>query len=99
MDYVITENSELSAKILRVLNDAIVDANDILEEYRPIFNGERYLTDKELSARIKVSRRTLHDWRKFGYISYIQLEGKVLYKESDVEQYMQKIHSKAWADM
>ncbi len=99
MDDVITEKCELSARTLSVLNNTIINITEALEGYRPIFNGERYITDKELSVRIKVSRRTLHDWRKFGYVSYIQLDGKILYKESDIEMYLQKIHNKAWADI
>ncbi len=99
MDDIITEKSELSTTTLNVLDNTIADVNGAVKEYRPILNGERYITDKELSVRIKVSRRTLHDWRKFGYVSYIQLEGKVLYKESEVEKYLQKIHNKAWADI
>ncbi len=99
MKDVITEKSELSTRTLSVLNNTIINSTEALEWYRPMFNGERYITDKELSERIKVSRRTLHDWRKFGYVSYIQLEGKILYKESDIEMYLQKIHNKAWANM
>ena len=48
--------------------------------------GERFLTDREVSARLKVSRRTLQDYRNNGIISYYQLGGKILYKESDIER-------------
>ena len=47
--------------------------------------GERFLTDREVSARLKVSRRTLQDYRNNGVVSYYQLGGKILYKESDIE--------------
>jgi excisionase family DNA binding protein len=49
-------------------------------------NGERFFTDKEVSARLKVSRRTLQDYRNEGRIAYIQLGGKILYRESDIER-------------
>ena len=52
---------------------------------RPTLGGERFLTDKEVSARLKVSRRTLQDYRNNGIIAYYQLGGKILYKESDIE--------------
>lgn len=48
--------------------------------------GERFFTDKEVSARLKVSRRTLQDYRNEGRIAYIQLGGKILYRESDIER-------------
>lgn len=46
----------------------------------------RFLTDKEVSAWLKVSRRTLQDYRNNGMIAYYQLGGKILYKESDIER-------------
>ena len=54
--------------------------------HRPTLNGERFFTDKEVSARLKVSRRTLQDYRNEGRIAYIQLGGKILYRESDIER-------------
>jgi hypothetical protein BACCOPRO_01382 len=39
-----------------------------------------------VSARLKVSRRTLQDYRNTGMIAYYQLGGKILYKESDIER-------------
>ena len=54
--------------------------------YRPTLGGERFFTDKEVSARLKVSRRTLQDYRNEGRIAYIQLGGKILYRESDIEK-------------
>ena len=48
--------------------------------------AEQFLTDKEVSAWLKVSRRTLQDYRNNGMIAYYQLGGKILYKESDIEK-------------
>jgi len=48
-------------------------------------SNEQFLTDKEVSAWLKVSRRTLQDYRNNGVIAYYQLGGKILYKESDIE--------------
>ena len=41
---------------------------------------------KNHAARLKVSRRTLQDYRNNGIIAYYQLGGKILYKESDIER-------------
>ena len=67
---------------------------------RPVLNGERYLTDKELSARLKVSRRTLQDYRNEGRIPYILLGGKILYRESDIERMLKEGYREAfrWQD-
>jgi len=59
-------------------------------------NGEKYLTDKEVSEKLKVSRRTLQDYRNQGRIAYIQLGGKILYKESDIEKMLEDNYYKAW---
>ena len=51
---------------------------------RSLFNGERVLTDEELSKVLRVSRRTLQEYRTFGVIPYYLVQGKALYKESDI---------------
>ena len=67
--------------------DRLLDSFEHLTaNYRPTLNGERFFTDKEVSARLKVSRRTLQDYRNEGRIAYIQLGGKILYRESDIER-------------
>ena len=52
--------------------------------------GEHYLTDRGLSERLKISRRTLQDYRNNGILPYRQLGGKILYRESDIERVLQK---------
>ena len=57
----------------------------VLEEIpRTLFNGERFLTDEELSNVLRVSRRTLQEYRTSGVIPYFLVQGKALYKESDI---------------
>ena len=38
-----------------------------LENYRPPLDGERYLTDREVADLLRVSRRTLQEYRTTGY--------------------------------
>ena len=66
------------------------DAATIADENQPLLGGEHYLTDRELSERLKISRRTLQDYRNNGILPYRQLGGKILYRESDIEQVLQK---------
>ncbi|RGN43960.1 MULTISPECIES: helix-turn-helix domain-containing protein [unclassified Bacteroides] len=63
---------------------------------RPPLNGERYLTDRELSERLKISRRALQDYRSEGKIPYYQIGTKVLYKESDIEKMLKDNYRKAF---
>ena len=58
----------------------------LLEKRQPPAYGDELLTDKEVAYLLKVSRRTLQDYRNNGMVSYYQLGGKILYKESDIER-------------
>ena len=53
-------------------------------------NGERFLTDRELSGTLRISRRCLQDYRDQGRIPYIQLGGKILYRQSDIEKLLEE---------
>ena len=53
---------------------------------RPAFHDDYFLTDKELSKLLKVSRRTLQEYRTLGVIPYYLIQGKALYKESDIKK-------------
>lgn len=57
--------------------DRLLDNVETTANYRPTLNGERFFTDKEVSVRLKVSRR-ICDYRNEGRIAYIQLDGKIL---------------------
>ena len=56
---------------------------------RRSFNGQRFVTDRELSERLRVSRRTLQEYRSAGTIPYYLICGKILYKESEIQQYLE----------
>jgi len=75
--------------------DRISEGIQTLANQRPPLGGEHYLTDKEVSTRLKVSRRTLQDWRANGQIAYIALGGKTLYRESDIQAMLERNHRKA----
>ena len=51
---------------------------------KSVFHGERFLTDEELSKILRVSRRTLQEYRTLGVVPYYLVQGKALYKESDI---------------
>lgn len=40
------------------------------ERFRPIFNGDRYLTEAELAKQLKLTQRTLIEYRKTGILPY-----------------------------
>lgn len=67
-------------KHLSVLLDTL-EANT-----RSVLNGESFLTDTELAQHLKLTKRTLQEYRSTGKIPFYQIGGKILYREADIEQ-------------
>ena len=86
MSEMITKNHALVAQFGDTLDRLLDGIENFVANSRPTLGGERFLTDREVSERLKVSRRTLQDYRNNGVVSYYQLGGKILYKESDIER-------------
>jgi excisionase family DNA binding protein len=82
----ITMKTERIASFFKSLDRMLNGIENMVKNHKPTLNGERYLTDREVSARLKVSRRTLQDYRNEGRIPFIQLGGKILYRESDIQR-------------
>lgn len=86
---VITKESPEVQAFFNELESILGLINHSLKDYSPMLNGERYITDAELSQQIKLSRRTLQEYRSTGKLAYYQLGGKILYKESDIEKLLE----------
>ena len=52
--------------------------------YRPILEGYRYITEKDLSDALKITKRTLIEYRMNGKLPYYKIGGKIYYKEQDI---------------
>ena len=96
MSEIITKDNERVVRLFGSLDRMLSGIERLVANHRPTLGGERFLTDKEVSTRLKVSRRTLQEWRTNGQIAYISLGGKVLYKESEIQKMLEKYHQKAW---
>jgi len=96
MSEFITKDNERITRLFGSLERMLSGIERLVANHRPTLNGERFLTDKEVSIRLKVSRRTLQEWRTNRQIAYISLGGKVLYKESEIQKMLEKYHQKAW---
>lgn len=93
---VMTRNSEWMNHIVNHLNRMVDNFERAVMNYRPMLDGERFMTDKELCARLQLSRRTLQDYRNNGVIPYIQLGGKILYRESDIQKILMANYREAY---
>ncbi len=82
----ITTKTERIVSFFKSIDRMLDGIEGMVRNCKPTLGGERYLTDKEVSAKLRVSRRTLQDYRNEGRIPYYQLGGKVLYRESDIQR-------------
>jgi excisionase family DNA binding protein len=48
--------------------------------------NERYLTRKEVAEKFRVNESTVYRWRKEGVIKAYGIQGRVLYKLSDLQK-------------
>ena len=86
MNDLILSDRELEVGFIGQLDALLEGIERIDAGHKASPNNEQFLTDKEVSSWLKVSRRTLQDYRNNGMIAYYQLGGKILYKESDIEK-------------
>lgn len=87
---VMTKESPQIKSLFTFIEKISATVDEICEDYEPCLNGERYLTDWEVSNILKISRRTLQEYRNERKITYILLGGKVIYKESDIQKLLKK---------
>ncbi|WP_042370793.1 helix-turn-helix domain-containing protein [Bacteroides neonati] len=81
--------NEDSRELLLSLDKALAHIAYALRNSKPAFEGERYLTSEELCSILKISRRTLQYYRDGGVFAFIQLPGKVLFRESDIRKVLE----------
>ena len=66
----------------------------IAQTHRPLFEGEIYLTGREVCERLFLSPRTLQDYRDKNIIPYTQIAGKILYRLSDINRILSENYRK-----
>lgn len=74
--------------LYRLISSINESARMLADISRPMFNGIRYISDSELANRLRVSKRTLANYRATGILGYYNVEGKVIYADCDIEDYL-----------
>lgn len=72
----ITKDSETTQVLFSSLDRVLENVEHIVTNYRPVLNGEHYLTGEEVCQRLYISKRTLQDYRDTRLLGYMQLSGK-----------------------
>ncbi len=89
MDLMTNETKDIVAyqEMITQLRNRI---EDILKNYRPIMNGEIYLSGEEVCRLLHISKRTLQQYRDDNILPFIQIGGKIIYKESDIMMVLER---------
>lgn len=95
---ILDKKSEKINTLFHVLDEVQEVIRNALKRRTPHLNGEKYLTNNEVSKLLKLSTRTLQDWRDNGTISYIQIKGKILYRQSDILKLLEDNFEKSWRE-
>ncbi|MEZ3518014.1 helix-turn-helix domain-containing protein [uncultured Duncaniella sp.] len=82
------QTREERKELFKIISDIKESSATLTDISRPMFNGNRFISDTELAKRLRVSKRTLANYRANGIIGFYNLEGKILYAESDIENYL-----------
>ena len=65
-----------------------------LERYcasaRPMLGGEVFLNGEEVCELLKLSTRTLQEYRNLGTLPFYKIGGKILYKQSDIQTMLKR---------
>lgn len=72
------------------LDELLDTIQKALKNRTPHLNGEKFLSNRDVCQMLHISSRTLQDWRDTGKIPFIQIKGKILYKESEIVKLLKK---------
>lgn len=95
-ELITSENNERVESFFLSLDRLTAAMERLFVSRKPTLNGESFYTDEELSKKLKLSRRSLQDYRNEGRIPYIKLGGKILYRASDIEKLLEEGYRDSW---
>ncbi|NMA74555.1 MAG: helix-turn-helix domain-containing protein [Bacteroidales bacterium] len=87
---ILDKKSTEIASFFSELNELLNTIGQALKNRTPHLNGEKFLTNRDVCRMLHVSTRTLQDWRNTGKIPFIQIRGKILYRQSEILEWLKK---------
>lgn len=92
MENVIVQGASIDDLIKRI-------TTNVIGEIIPLLTGEEKKENRRMSRRgaaayLGISDRTLDKFSKSGNIKFIRIGGRVMYEESDLEDYINKNKTK-----
>lgn len=83
MDILDNKSPQISS-LLTALDKLSATIQQALQNRTSHLNGEKYLTNREVCQLLRISSRTLQNWRDTEKIPFIRLKGKILYRKSEI---------------
>ena len=87
---IITKDDKRLVSLFQRIDCLSETIENIVHTTKPMFGGEQYLTDKEVSRLLKISRRSLQDYRTEGKIPFYRVGGKILYRAREINLFLEK---------
>ena len=88
-------NSEEIKELLAAIDEVSENLEAGLDCLSSYHSQERYLNNNQVCEMLHLSQRTLQDYRDKGRVAFYKLEGKILYKLSDIEKMLEDNYYKA----
>ena len=85
---ILDKKSTEIASFFTGLDELLNTIGQALKNRTPHLNGEKFLSNRDVCRMLHVSSRTLQDWRDTGKIPFVQIKGKILYKQSEVLKWL-----------
>ena len=95
MDVIDKKSPEIK-DILKMAEDLHKKFMYYKEISKPLLNGELYLDNRDMTRLLKISERSLHDYRDRGVIPFYKVEGKILYKQSEILKLLEDNYFKSY---
>lgn len=80
----LTDDATELASYQKKLEELRSNIQLILQNFRPVMNGEIYLSGQEVCELLHISKRTLQQYRDDKILPYIQIGGKIIFRQSDI---------------
>jgi hypothetical protein len=86
---ILDRKSTEMASFFTGLDELLDTIQQALKNRTPHLNGEKFLSNRDVCRMLHISARTLQDWRDTGKIPFIQIKGKILYKQSEINKLLE----------
>ena len=91
---ILDKKSTEIASFFAGLDELLDTIKQALQNRTQHLNGEKFLSNQDVCRMLHISSRTLQDWRDTGKIPFIQIKGKILYKQSEIFNLLETLANK-----